>query len=506
MIVSYCVNPSCPEPENHPNLKQCRACGSDLILHNRYRALRKIGKGGFGSTFLGMDLRLPGNPYCVIKQLRPNAEDPDTFSMALDLFEREAKTLGKIDHPQIPRLLDYFEDQKKFYLVQTLAKGITLQKEVQKYGVLSENATKRFLVEMLPILKYIHSIKMIHRDIKPANIIRREQDKKLVLIDFGAVKDQVNTQLAASNYGQTAFTQFAVGTMGFAPPEQLAMRPVYSSDIYALGSTCLYLLTGKAPKDLLCDEVTGELLWEQEVKVSANFAKILGKMLEVDLRNRYRMVDEVINDLDMMPYDIELQQGLISSPKKFESKPKEAQESEDNVDSENRSSTSASRLAEAIRARKARQGKSKSLSPTKITPETLLSSYAMGRDDFSNQCFNGFNLSGANLPRVNFNHGKFIKTNFEDANLESANFYHADFSRAALGRANLRKAHLLKAELQYADLRNADLTGANLDGANLYKANLCGANLTDAHVDEFQLQEAETNWATIFPDGKKRLW
>ncbi|MBE9223600.1 pentapeptide repeat-containing protein [Cyanobacterium stanieri LEGE 03274] len=503
MIVSYCVNPSCPEPENHPNLKQCKACGSYLVLNDRYRALRKIGKGGFGSTFLGIDLRLPGNPYCVIKQLRPNAEDPDTFNMALDLFEREAKTLGKIDHPQIPRLLDYFEDQKKFYLVQTLAKGITLQKEIQRHGVFSENATKRFLVEILPVLKYIHSLKMIHRDIKPANIIRREQDGKLVLIDFGAVKDQVNTQLAASNYGNTAFTQFAVGTMGFAPPEQLAMRPVYSSDIYALGSTCLFLLTGKAPKDLSCDEVTGELLWEQEVKVSPNFAKILGQMLEVDLRNRYRMVDEVINDLDMMPYDIELQQGLFTNPKKVEGKPKE--HDHDHGDSESRS-TSASRLAMAIRARKARQGKVKSVLPTKISPETLLSSFAMGRDDFSNECFNGFNLNGASLPRVNFNHAKFIKTNLEEANLEGSNFYHADFSRARLAGVNLRKAHLLKAELQYADLRNANLAGANLEGANLYKANLCGANLTDASLDEMQLQGAETNWATVFPDGKKRLW
>lgn len=506
MIVSYCVNPSCKQPENNPNLKHCRACGSDLILHNRYRPLKKIGKGGFGATFLGMDLSLPGNPFCVIKQLRPTSDDPDIFSMALDLFEREAKTLGQIDHPQIPRLLDYFEDHKKFYLVQTLIKGITLQKEVKRHGSLSENATKRFLTEILPVLKYVHSVRMIHRDIKPANIIRREQDGKLVLIDFGAVKDQVNTQLAANNYGQTAFTQFAVGTMGFAPPEQLAMRPVYASDIYALGSTCLFLLTGKAPKDILCDEITGELLWEEEVKISENFAKILKKMLEVDLRYRYKMVDEVIADLDMMPYDVELQQGLVKNPRKtLDLQKKNIEDSYEGTDSGSRA-TATSRLAMAIRARKFRQGKPKSILPTNITPETLLSSYAMGRDDFSHECFNNFNLSGASLPRVNFHHAKFVKTNFEDANLVEANFYHADFSRARLVRANLTKAHLFKAELQYADFRSANLTGANLEGANLYKANLCGANLTDANIDEVQLEGAETNWATIFPDGKKRLW
>ncbi len=504
MILSYCLNPSCSQPQNHPNLKECQACGAELVLHNRYRAIKKIGKGGFGATFLGVDLNLPGNPFCVIKQLRPSSTDADAFQMALDLFQREAKTLGKIDHPQIPRLLDYFEDNQRFYLVQSLVKGQNLQQEVKKNGVLSETATKRFLAEILPVLKYIHSIKMIHRDIKPANIIRREQDGQLVLIDFGAVKDQVNTQLA-KNYGQTAFTQFAVGTMGFAPPEQLAMRPVYSSDIYALGSTCLYLMTGKPPKDLPCDELTGELLWQQEIKVTPSFARILRKMLEVDLRHRYRIVDEIINDLDTMPYDVELQENLISSP----TKNKSAQTEDDDGSGDSGGYVSAtSRLAMAIRARKSRQGqgKPKIALPNQITPETLLSAYAMGRTDFSHECFNNFDLSKANLPNASFRHCQFVQTNLEDANLEGANFYHADFSQSRLVRANLKRTHLSKAQLQYVDCRNANLKGANLEDANVYKANFCGANLTAAKINEQQLSEAETNWATIFPDGKKRLW
>lgn len=504
MILSYCLNPSCSQPQNHPNSMECKACGAELILHDRYRAVKKIGKGGFGATFLGIDLKLPGNPFCVIKQLKAST-DEDAFQMALDLFEREAKTLGKIDHPQIPRLLDYFEDKKKFYLIQTLVKGKNLRQEVKENGVFSENATKRFLAEILPVLKYVHSLKMIHRDIKPANIIRREQDGQLVLIDFGAVKDQVNTQLA-SNYGKTAFTQFAVGTMGFAPPEQLAMRPVYSSDIYALGSTCLFLMTGKAPKDLPCDELTGELLWEKEIRVSRNFAQVLSKMLEVDLRHRYRNIDQVINDLDMMPYDVELKENLISNPSKIK---QSTDQDDSNVDSNNYTS-STSRLAMAIRARKSRQGqgKAKPSLPLKITitPESLLSSYAMGRTDFSNESFSNFDLSNANIPNVSLRHCKFIKANLEGANLEGANCYHADFTKARLVKANLKKSHLSKAELQYTDFRNADLQGANFENANIYKANFCGANLTDAKIDEAQLQEAETNWNTIFPDGKKHLW
>lgn len=498
MILSYCLNPDCPEPKNDPNAKVCASCGSSLILNNRYRVIKKIGKGGFGTTFLGLDLSLPGNPFCVIKQLRPNSNDPETFQMALDLFQREAKTLGKIDHPQIPRLLDYFQDNLHFYLVQSLVKGKNLQQEIKQHGVFNEAQAKQFLGEILPILKYIHSIKMIHRDIKPANIIRREQDGKLVLIDFGAVKDQVNTQLA-KNYGQTAFTQFAVGTMGFAPPEQLAMRPVYSSDIYALGSTCLYLMTAKSPKDIACSELTGELLWQEEVNISSSFTQVLRKMLEMDVRLRYQSVTEVMDDLDIAPYQEELQQSLVANIKSATS----TSSQKSNVSDDTYISATA-RLAMAIRARKSRQGKTKHLS--KMNPENILTIYAQGRTDFSRQTFHKCNFTGANIPFINFRHSNMIQSNFEESNLKGANFYSAILTKTKFGKANLKKVHFMKADLESADFRGADLEGANLEGANLEGANLCGANLTDTNISEEQLQQAETNWATIFPDGKRRLW
>lgn len=497
MILSYCLNPECPEPKNDPSEKVCVSCGSNLVLHNRYRVIKKIGKGGFGTTFLGVDLSLPGTPFCVIKQLRPNSNDPETFQMALDLFKREAKTLGKINHPRIPRLLDYFEDTLHFYLVQSLVKGKNLQQEVKQNGVLNESQVKKFLAEILPILDYVHSIKMIHRDIKPANIIRREKDGKLVLIDFGAVKDQVNTQLA-KNQGQTAFTQFAVGTMGFAPPEQLAMRPVYGSDIYALGSTCLYLMTGKSPKDIPSNELTGELLWEQEVNISHGFTKVLHKMLEVDIRLRYQSVKELIKDLDIVPYEEQLQQGLIGNTKPIIPK------SEPNETSENTYISPTSRLAMAIRARKSRQGKTKYL--TQVTAESIFTNYSQGRMDFSKQTFTKLNFKGANIPLINFRHSKMIDCNFEETNLKEANFYGAILIKTKFVKANLKRVHFMKADLEGANLEGANLTGANLEGANLEGANLTGANLTDANVLDEQLKKAQTNWATIFPDGKRRLW
>ena len=148
---------------------------------------------------------------------------------------------------------------------------------------------------------------------RSANLIRRQTDRKLVLIDFGAVKNQVNTVIANSN-SQTAFTNFAVGTQGFAPPEQMAMRPVYASDIYAVGVTCLYLLTGSSPKDMEVDVNTGELLWQKLVKVSPQFAKVLKTMLEVSVRHRYKSAQEVMDALDMTAYADSLAQSLIAAP------------------------------------------------------------------------------------------------------------------------------------------------------------------------------------------------
>ncbi len=505
MILSYCLNPDCPSPQNPPHLKYCQACGSELILRGRYRAVKKIGKGGFGSTFLCVDLSLPGNPLCVVKQLKVPADDKEDFEMALELFAREAKTLGKLDHPQIPRLLDYFEQDKRFYLVQTWVKGDNLQQEVKKNGVFTEKKLREFLEEILQVLKYVHSQKIIHRDIKPANIIRREQDGRLVLIDFGAVKDEVNSQLAAKYHGKTALTQFAVGTMGYAPPEQLAMRPFYSSDIYALGATCLYLLTGKSPKDFPVNENTGELAWRESVNISKGLESILSRMLEVDIRNRYKSAEEVLRDLELIGAEGELRQGLVIQSSPPPAKPKTANAADDSSSDTSYASPTA-RLARAIRARKSRQGKTGQVVAIPVTVETILLSYGRGKRDFSGQNLNGFDFSGQEIPGINFHHCQLKGASFEGSNLKRANFYAADLKGANFYKARLKYGHFLKADLQGADLREADLRLANLEGAILMDTNLCGADLTGATVTEEQLAQAITNWNTIFPDGKKRLF
>jgi serine/threonine protein kinase, bacterial len=538
--MSYCVNPSCPQPKNPKNAEVCQACSSKLNLRDRYQVLGILGKGGFGATFAAIDLMLPGKPWCVVKQLRPSTDDPTLFKMAKELFEREAETLGRIgNHPQVPRLLDYFEERQQFYLVQEYVRGHNLHQEIKKNGPFSEAGVRQFLSEVLPILQYIHTQRVIHRDLKPANLIRREEDRQLVLIDFGAVTNQVNS-IASSSSTQTAFTAFAVGTAGFAPPEQMAMRPVFASDIYAVGVTCLYLLTGKSPKDLGTDPQTGEITWERWVTVSEPFAKVIKTMLEVSVRHRYKTANEVLAALELVPYTESLAQSMIAS-----SLDKGGGNSSfmitspatkigmgergdrTHIDRTSRQATPAptpppgSNLAGAMNyqapqnygadknrwtAPPAKQQVAAKKPTPKLDANAILESFKNGRKDFAQQELGNLNLSKANLPGAIFHQSRLMQANFQKANLANADFGHANLAGADFRNSNMSRVYLSYADLEGADLRGADLSFAHLTYANLKGANLCGANLTSAKVTEEQLVYAKTNRSTIMPTGRKGFW
>ncbi len=540
--MSYCLNPVCPHPINPVQVDRCQACGSTLKLHSRYRILSSLGQGGFGATFLARDESLPGQPNCVIKQLRPSTTDVSLMQMSQDLFEREAKTLGRMgEHPQIPGLLAYFSDTQSFYLVQEYVNGSTLQQEVKRQGPFTEIGVKQFLSEILPLIDFIHSKKVIHRDIKPSNIIRRSYDGKLVLIDFGAVKDQV-TQAFGTEGSQTALTSYAIGTAGFAPPEQMAMRPVFASDIYALGVTCLYLLTGSSPKDLNYDSITGEIRWKSQVKVSDRFAEILTKMLDVSVRDRYQTALDVLQALDIEPYFQSLANSMTIKPNQRVGTPPE--NSSDLSRRFNEEDSPASRAAQNIRSRRSKDGNSL-LQGTNVQPanvsayaennarklriksnlaqaknnapdelklssrpnaEAVKTAYRRGLRDFSSQDLSALNLQGTDLAGSNFYEATLVKTNFQRASLENSKFGRACLHYATLKKAQLQKAYFSHADLQYADLRGADLREAYLSNANLRGTNLCGANLQGAMITEDQLALAKTNWLTIKPNGKRTFW
>lgn len=287
-------------PNPPDDRKSSHVLSAGQFFFDRYKIVRALGRGGFGVTFLARDVSLPGGPLCVIKQLNPKVENPAVLARASERFEREAKILSQLgSHSQIPRLLNYFQHEGEFFLVQEYVRGRTLAKEIRQEGPLSELEVKRFLWEILPVVDYIHRQQVVHRDIKPPNIIRCEDDNRLVLIDFGAVKEQI---MSCDDTTQCGYTTQFVGTVGFAPPEQLALRPTYSTDIFALGVTCLFLLTGKTPMEFDYDLYTGEIIWEKHVEVSDHFAKVLAKMLKIAVSDRYQLVDQVMRALDLESY------------------------------------------------------------------------------------------------------------------------------------------------------------------------------------------------------------
>ncbi|MCS7226605.1 MAG: serine/threonine-protein kinase [Gloeomargarita sp. SKYB31] len=501
--MSYCFNPACTRPQNPEGALTCENCGASLTLTHQgrqYRMKKCLGYGGFGATFLGVEENLPGRPLCVIKQLRPPVGNPNDpiYQMAKELFEREAEILGRLgNHPQLASLRDYFTEAPYFYMVQEFIDGQTLQAEVREKGPYEEGAVKLFLRQMLPLLQYIHQQGVIHRDIKPANIIRRKADGALILIDFGAVKQVGQIPADAEN----ELTQFAIGTAGYAPPEQLSMRPVYASDIYALGGTCLYLLTGKSPKELETDPQTGEIRWRQHVRVSDAFAQVLDRMLAISLKQRYATAGAVLRALDLEPYRDSLAQGRrTSSPAPSTVTPDELPEltGEDNQ---------LNRLAAAIRARKARALKmdtGDADESTKLSPSRLKEALRNGKRDFAGYDLRGYDLQGQVMVGCILTEAILANANLRECILEEANLGRANLQGANLQRANLHKAYLSFANLQGADLRNADLTEAYLRNANLRDANLCGANLEGALVAEEQLAMARTNWATKLPVGIRR--
>ena len=199
------------------------------------------------------------------------------------------------ENEQIPRLFAYFEEGGKFYLVQEFIDGYDLTKEIYPGKRFTESRTIQLLTEILEVLKYVHQQNVIHRDLKPQNIMRRKSDGKIVLIDFGAVKEIKG--LTVTNKGQTTKT-IAVGTHGYMPTEQAAGKPKFCSDIYAVGMIGIEALTGVKPNQLNSDNSTGEIIWKNQVNVSLKLSLILDKMISDYWQNRYQNVDEVLVELD----------------------------------------------------------------------------------------------------------------------------------------------------------------------------------------------------------------
>lgn len=271
------------------------------FLARRYQIIRVLGAGGFSQTYVAQDTHIPGNPTCVVKQLKLASNYPHLLETARQLFQREAETLVKLGHhKQIPQLLAYFEEDQEFYLVQEFIEGHTFATELLPDRQLSESQVIQLLEDILNILAFVHSQGVIHRDIKPENIMRRASDNKLVLIDFGAIKRMQNKQLGAAGQEPQAASNTRIGTPGYTPTEQDRGKPRPCSDIYALGMVGIQALTGVCPNELQEDEETGEIIWQHQAQVSPRLAEILTKMIRYHFKERYQSAAEVLRDIRRM--------------------------------------------------------------------------------------------------------------------------------------------------------------------------------------------------------------
>lgn len=281
----------------------------ESLLRNRYRLISELGAGGFGQTYLAEDVEHPERGSCVVKQFKPAKEADQFLEIARRLFDTEVKTLEKLgQHPQIPTFLDFFEEAGEFYLIQEFIDGQSLHDEFLFSRRLNEAEAIALLRDVLGILEFVHSQQVIHRDIKPNNLIRRKSDGKIVLIDFGAVKE-IRTQLLSET--EQRFT-VSIGTQGYTPSEQLAGRPRYCSDIYALGVTIIQAVTGIQPTQLLAEPETGELIWQMQAPIGYGFQGILEKMVRYHFNQRYQSAREVLQALDRLA-EIPLETTVLPS-------------------------------------------------------------------------------------------------------------------------------------------------------------------------------------------------
>ncbi|QQE67107.1 hypothetical protein GFS31_38190 [Leptolyngbya sp. BL0902] len=267
-------------------------------LRGRYRPLKLIGRGGFGRTYFALDTdRL--NQRCVIKQFAPQNQGTKSFLKAVQLFEQEAVRLNELgEHPQIPHLLAYFEQNKYLYLVQQMIAGRTLFQEVAVKGPYEDQDVRNLLEDLLPVLTFIHSRGVIHRDITPANIMRRKADGVPILIDFGVAKQFSEAVMYEPGT--------RIGTEGYAPMEQLRSGQAYpSSDLYSLGVTCLHGLTGCRPEDLY-SPLEGRWVWQERLQqmgrtLSPGLVDILNGMTKDLVSERYQTAQDVLSDLQRLP-------------------------------------------------------------------------------------------------------------------------------------------------------------------------------------------------------------
>ncbi len=276
----------------------------ETLLADRYQIVKVLNADGVGNTYIAKDTKNPGNPKCFVKQLNLGTNNPHCLQSAQHLFKIEAETLKKLgNHDRIPRFLHCFTEADSSYLVQEWIEGETLRhllpigKRCSKRW--SESACLQFLKEGLSLLSFIHQQGLIHCNIAPDKLIRRAEDGKFAMVDFGSVqpiRERNNTHSRQSSIA------LPIATFGYLPPEQLLGNSRPNSDIYALGLLAIQALTGLHPSDLEISSHTGEIVWHSEAiaPVGSALVAILSKMVRYHGKTRYQSALEALDELQLL--------------------------------------------------------------------------------------------------------------------------------------------------------------------------------------------------------------
>lgn len=257
------------------------------IIAQRYRIVNILGQGGMGTTYEAQDLQTQGRVAIKVLSLSRAGD-----WKAIELFEREARVLSNLNHPCLPKYLDYFQvetaNNHSFYLVQELVEGRSLYSLVQSGWHATENEIRQLASQILDILNYLHGLTppIIHRDLKPQNIIRGK-DGGIFLVDFGAVKTTYQTTFSG---GSTV-----VGTYGYMAPEQFRGQGYPATDLYGLGATLLYLITHKSPSEFPSSQL--KINFRSQTTISSKLGDWLEKLLEPAVEDRFVSAKEALTVL-----------------------------------------------------------------------------------------------------------------------------------------------------------------------------------------------------------------
>jgi serine/threonine protein kinase len=302
--MSYCFNPYCSKPNNLERQDICNSCGASLLLHQRYRGIKLLGKSQLALTIEVIDIKSnqlqQDNHTSSSKVLKILLTD---YPKAVELFQQEAQVLAQMNNVGIPKLSEdgYFSFQPQWQqnpvhcLVIAKIPGLDLEQWLeQREQPLSLEQAQDWLKQLLDIIAQLHQQQYFHRDIKPSNIIL-QPNGKLALIDFGAARKVTHTYLGKVGVNQGVTS---IGTPGYIAPEQIDGAALPQSDFFGLGRTMVHLLTGKHPQELAKDLDTRELIWrDQAPQVSVSFADLLDGMMSYLPSQRPVNVEAIVNNL-----------------------------------------------------------------------------------------------------------------------------------------------------------------------------------------------------------------